>query len=83
MKEEKNEMSFEEAMKKLGEISQQIERGDLSLDDTMTLYGKALELVKLCNAKLVSARQQVKMIEEREDGTVEFKDFAPMDKGDN
>ena len=65
------------------EISQKIERGDLPLDETMSLYQQALEFVKICNAKLVSAEQWVKQIVEKEDGTVEFEDFMPIDGDKN
>ena len=43
------------------------------------VYQQALELVKVCNARLTEAEQQVKLIVEQEDGTVEFKDFKPID----
>ena len=76
-------LSFEECVQKLGEISQKIERGDLSLDETMSLYQQALEFVKICNAKLTLAEQQVKQIVEKEDGTVEFEDFMPIDGDKN
>lgn len=77
------QMSFEECMQKLGEISQKIERGDLPLDETMSLYQQALEFVKICNAKLASAEQQVKQIVEKEDGTIELEDFMPIDGDKN
>lgn len=76
--ENQTQISFEECIQKLGEISQKIERGDLPLDETMSLYQQALEFVKICNAKLTSA-EQVKQIVEKEDGTVEFEDF-PAEK---
>lgn len=77
------QMSFEECMQKLGEIAHKIEQGDLPLDETMSLYQQALEFVKMCNAKLVSAEQRVKQIVEREDGTIEFEDFMPIDGDKN
>ena len=76
--ENQTQISFEECIQKLGEISQKIERGDLPLDETMSLYQQALEFVKICNAKLVSAEQRVKQIVEKEDGTIELEDFMPI-----
>ena len=73
------EMNFEEAMQKLGILSDKIERGELSLDEAMEIYQQALELVKICNTRLTAAEQQVKQIVEKEDGTVEFEDF-PAEK---
>ena len=77
--ENQKEVSFEEAMQKLSGLSNQIEKGELSLDEAMTVYQQALELVKVCNARLTEAEQQVKLIAEQEDGMVEFKDFKPID----
>lgn len=77
--ENQKEVSFEEAMQKLSGLSNQIEKGELSLDEAMTVYQQALEFVKVCNARLTEAEQQVKLIAEQEDGTVEFKDFKPID----
>ena len=81
--ENQKEMNFEEAMQKLGTLSNQIEKGELSLDDAMTVYQQALELVKVCNARLAAAEQQVKLIVEQEDGAVEIKDFKPIDGDGN
>ena len=81
--ENQKEVSFEEAMQKLSGLSNQIEKGELSLDEAMTVYQQALELVKVCNARLTEAEQQVKLIAEQEDGMVEFKDFKPIDGDGN
>ncbi len=75
--EKTEEMSFEEAMRKLGFLSDKIEKGELSLDEAMEIYRQALELVKVCNSRLTAAEQQVKLISEKEDGTAEITDFKP------
>ncbi len=77
------EMNFEEAMQKLGILSDKIERGELSLDEAMEIYQQALELVKICNTRLTAAEQQVKLIVEKEGGTTEITDFKPMDGDKN
>lgn len=75
--EKTEEMSFEEAMRKLGFLSDKIEKGELSLNEAMEIYRQALELVKVCNSRLTAAEQQVKLISEKEDGTAEITDFKP------
>ena len=77
------EMNFEEAMQRLGILSDKIERGELSLDEAMEIYQQALELVKICNTRLTAAEQQVKLIVEKEGGTTEITVFKPMDGDKN
>jgi exodeoxyribonuclease VII small subunit len=59
------EMSFEEALAELEEIVEKLEKGQLSLDESLGLFEKGIKLVRECNDKLKSARQKVeKLIEE-------------------
>lgn len=59
------EMSFEEALAELEEIVEKLEKGQLSLDESLGLFEKGIKLVRECNDKLKSAQQRVeKLIEE-------------------
>ena len=44
--------NFEEAMKRLNVISEQLERDDVPLDEAMTLFEEGLELSKKCQLVL-------------------------------
>lgn len=62
------EMSFEEALVELEGIVEKLEKGQLSLDESLGLFEKGIKLVKECNARLKSAQQKVeKLIEENEE----------------
>jgi len=62
------EMSFEEALAELEGIVEKLEKGQLSLDESLGLFEKGIKLVKECNAKLKSAQMKVeKLIEENEE----------------
>jgi len=65
-----SEMTFEQAMSELERIVTQLERGDVPLEDSISLYEKGAELKKRCEAKLKEAEQKVAAITLDEEGTV-------------
>lgn len=59
------EMSFEDKLSELETIVEKLEKGQLSLDESLELFEKGITLSRECNAILKSARQKVeKLIEE-------------------
>lgn len=69
------EMKFEEALKKLEKIVEDLEDGNLSLDDALGKYEEGIKLSKLCAKKLEVAKKKVEILLKSEDGTVELKPF--------
>ena len=65
-----SEMTFEQAMSELERIVTQLERGDVPLEDSISLYEKGAELKKRCETKLKEAEQKVAAITLDEDGSV-------------
>ena len=65
-----SEMTFEQAMSELERIVSQLERGDVPLEDSISLYEKGAELKKRCETKLKEAEQKVAAITLDEDGSV-------------
>lgn len=63
-----NELSFEEAYAQLAEIVAQLEAGDLSLDESVTLYARGQALAKHCGAVLDTAELRIQQI--TEDGEI-------------
>ena len=59
-------VTFEDALKRLEEIVRLLEGGDTALDVSLDLYEEAVSLVKICNSKLDSAQQQVTMLNSNE-----------------
>ena len=56
------EMSFEESLTELEGIVDKLEKGQLSLDDSLMLFEKGIKLVNECNTKLKSAQQKVEQL---------------------
>ena len=65
-----SEMTFEQAMSELERIVTELERGDVPLEDSISLYEKGAELKKRCETKLKEAEQKVTAITLDEDGSV-------------
>lgn len=57
--ENKNKESFESAMSDLEEIVQQLERGNLPLDQSIEMFKKGIELSQYCQKELDQAEAVV------------------------
>jgi len=62
------EMSFEEAMAALEGVVNQLDSGDVPLDQSIALYERGAELKKRCEAKLREAEEKVAKITLGPDG---------------
>jgi exodeoxyribonuclease VII small subunit len=69
------EMKFEEALKKLEKIVQDLEDGDLPLDEACEKYEEGIRLSKACAKKLEQAKKRVEILLKNEDGSIELKEF--------
>ena len=57
-----SEMSFEQAMKELESVVDQLERGDVALDASIALYERGAALKKRCEDELNRAEEKVALI---------------------
>ena len=55
-------LSFEESLNELDTIVQSLEHGELSLEESMTLFERGLNLSKVSQEKLHTAEQKVKIL---------------------
>jgi exodeoxyribonuclease VII small subunit len=56
--------SFESALAELEKIVQSMESAQLSLEQSLTLHRRGVELAKYCQAVLARAQAQVRVLEE-------------------
>ncbi len=63
--------SYEDATAELEQLVQQLESGQMSLDDTLKSYQRGASLLRYCREKLQAVEQQIQML----DGT-ELKPYA-------
>ncbi len=67
--------NFEQAMKRLEEIVEQMESGDLPLEELIVRYEEGMKLVKVCQAQLASAEQRIEIITRNSAGKPVVKEF--------
>ena len=59
------EIKFEEALEKLEKITEELENGNLGLDETIKKFEEGVRLFKLCKKKLQEAELKIeKLMEE-------------------
>ncbi len=68
-------MNFEEAVKKLEKIVQELETGELTLDESLKKFKEGIELTSLCNKKLDEAEKKISVLVEGSDGKISEKPF--------
>ena len=69
-------ISFEKALADLEKAVGKLESGELTLDDSLAEFERAIALVRLCEGKLNDAKQKVKILIESADGTMTDTDFV-------
>jgi len=72
------EANFEQAMKRLEAIVEQMESGELSLEDLIVRYEEGMKLVKVCQERLVSAEQRIEIITRNSAGKPVVRKFEPV-----
>ncbi len=70
------EMKFEDSLKKLEKIIEELEAGDLSLDEALKRYQEGIELSKACSQKLESAKKKIDLLVKNKKGEFELRPFT-------
>lgn len=58
----KEELNFEELIKKLEDITNKLEKEQLSLDESVKLFEEGMEISKKCNSKLEDAEKRITIL---------------------
>ena len=69
------EQGFEESLEKLESIVDNIESGDLSLDESIVKYEEGMKLSKFCTSKLNDIQRKVEILVKDSSGEIETKPF--------
>lgn len=67
---EEKELTFENAMEQLEDIVEQLEEGDVPLEEAIAIYKQGMDLSRICHQKLKVVEEQLTQIL-REDGELE------------
>lgn len=66
------EFNFEKAFVRLEAILERMNSGSVSLDDSLTLYEEADQLIAGCGQRLALAEERIEALIKRRDGSLEL-----------
>ena len=69
------QIQFEEAFKRLDAIVTKLESGDLSLEESMTVFEEGITLTKTCKTRLEAAEQKIQLLLKDSDGNLTLEDI--------
>jgi exodeoxyribonuclease VII small subunit len=67
--------SFEESLKKLESIVDKLEKGDLSLEESLKLFEEGVGLSAVCKKELEEAEGKVEMLIKQRNGSLKAEQF--------
>ncbi|MBI4372588.1 MAG: exodeoxyribonuclease VII small subunit [Candidatus Omnitrophica bacterium] len=70
------ELKFEKALERLEKIVEDLESGNLPLEDALKKYEEGVKLSRLCTQKLTCAESKIELLTRTLNGTLES---APLD----
>lgn len=71
-----NELTFEQALKRLEEIVEALETEDLDLDKSLQFFEEGVSLSRHCNQQLQAAEKRIDTLLRKADGTLAIEPFT-------
>ena len=75
MSKESKELNFEETMQKLEKIVQELEKGELNLDDSINKFEEGMKLSKNASKYLEEAEKKITVLINSKDGEISEEEF--------
>lgn len=75
------ELKFEEALRRLEAIVEQLETGDLPLEEALAAFEEGVKMVKLCSKRLNEVEKRVSILIKNAEGELEEQPFVPEEHG--
>lgn len=72
----KKKLSFEACLRRLEEVVEQLEDGQITLEESLKLFGEGVELLNCCQEELTAAEKTVQMLVPGSDGKTNRKQFT-------
>jgi len=70
--------NFESALEDLEQVVEQLESGELALEDSLAAFEKGVGLVKYCNQKLNEVEKKVELLVKDKEGKLQLKSFEDL-----
>jgi exodeoxyribonuclease VII small subunit len=74
---------FETALEELEQVVEQLDSGELSLEDALAAFEKGVGLVKYCNEKLNDVEKKVELLVKDKEGKLQLKAFETLPRDDD
>ena len=74
---------FETALEELEQVVEQLESGELSLEDSLSAFEKGVGLVRFCNQKLNEVEKKIEMLVKDKEGKLQLKALADLPEKEN
>ena len=78
----KEKKKFEEAVQELENVVEQLESGELSLEESLTAFENGVRLVKFCNQRLTEVERKIELLVKNKDGNLQLKPFEDLGEDD-
>ncbi len=78
----KEKKKFEEAVGELERVVEQLESGELSLEDSLAAFENGVRLVKLCNQKLTEVERKIELLVKDKEGKLQLKPLEDLGEDD-
>jgi exodeoxyribonuclease VII small subunit len=75
---EQSDKNFETALEDLEQVVEQLESGDLALEDSLAAFEKGVGLAKFCNQKLNDVEKKVELLIKDKEGKLQLKAFGDL-----
>ena len=75
------EKTFESALGELESIVQQLEQGDLDLEESLKLFEKGVKLSRECRERLAKAERRIEILLKDSNGNLSVQNLDPADLG--
>lgn len=79
-KETAEEIKFEKALERLEKIVEELEAGDIPLEDALKKYEEGVRLSRTCSEKLAQAEKKIQILTKTLDGSLKREAFELEDK---
>ena len=75
---EQSDKTFETALEDLEQVVEQLESGDLALEDSLAAFEKGVGLANYCNQKLNDVEKKVELLIKDKEGKLQLKAFGEL-----
>ena len=81
MSDEKKEVAFETALKKLESLVESLEAGDMSLEEALKAYEEGVKMADICSKRLSEAERRVEVLVKTNAGKFKTTPFEGGEEG--